>query len=128
MRLIVCMGIKAFYRDLNYGSHRRWCEPRGTEHSCVAFHTISGVVQMPVWLQGEARKYRKDCPFDSVRTVLFVSFFSLPVLTCRVVAFDKNQKSFEKQYYVQGQRPVFDIEYIQFHLALEIQIGAAVDL
>jgi len=31
---------------VDFGSHQKWCEPRGTERSCAAFHTISGVVQI----------------------------------------------------------------------------------
>jgi len=30
---------------LSYGPHRKWCEQRKIERSCVAFHTISGVVR-----------------------------------------------------------------------------------
>jgi len=31
---------------MNFGSRQRWREPRRIECSCVAFHTISGVVRM----------------------------------------------------------------------------------
>jgi len=31
---------------MDYGPHQKWCEPRGIKRSCVAFHTISGVVRI----------------------------------------------------------------------------------
>ena len=54
---LVWSGCKNAISD--FGSHQKWCEPRKIERSCVAFHTISGVVRMQkckihsgLWISG----------------------------------------------------------------------------
>jgi len=40
------------FRILDFGSRRKWREPRGTKRSCIAFHTISGVIRMQQHISG----------------------------------------------------------------------------